>query len=129
MACRAPRITYSPDAGPNDRLVALLHRLSIASTELLAATPPDPADRAAAHRLDAYWAARTQFIVAGLLVRPTASTQVLLAQVRNLLKRIAGSLARSDPPTARALLADLVQAQPARPEVGLALRQLGTATH
>lgn len=73
VAYIAPRITYAPDAAPGDRLVALLQRLSIDSTDLPAATPPDPAGRAAAHRLEAYWAARTQFIVAGLQVRPAAS--------------------------------------------------------
>lgn len=144
VAYIAPRITYAPDAAPGDRLVALLQRLSIDSTDLLAATPPDPAGRAAALRLEAYWAARTQFIVAGLQVRPAANAQALLAQVRNPLLavlrtspdfrpaydpllRIASSLARSDPHAARAVLTDLAQIQPARPEAGLALRQLGIA--
>ena len=144
VAYIAPRITYAPDAAPGDRLVALLQQLSIDSTDLLTATPPDPAGRAAAHRLEAYWAARTQFIVAGLQVRPAASAQALLVQVRNPLLavlrtspdfrpaydpllRIATSLARSDPHAARAVLTDLAQIQPARPEAGLALRQLGIA--
>ena len=144
VAYIAPRITYAPDAAPGDRLVALLQRLSIDSTDLLTATPPDPAGRAAAHRLEAYWAARTQFFVAGLQVRPAASAKALLAQVRNPrlavlrtspdfrpaydpLLRIASSLARSDPHAAGAVLTDFAQIQPARPEAGLALRQLGIA--
>lgn len=144
VAYIAPRITYAPDAAPGDRLVALLQRLNIDSTDLLAATLSKPAGRAAAHRLEAYWAARTQFIVAGLQVRPAASAQALLAQVRNPLLavlvtspdfrpaydpllRIASSLARSDRHAARSVLTDLAQIQPARPEAGLALRQLGIA--
>ena len=43
------------------------------------------------------------------------------------LLRMAGSLARNDPPAARALLAALTQAQPARPEAAMALRQLDVA--
>lgn len=144
VAYIAPRITYAPEAAPGDRLVALLQRLNIDSTDLLTATLSKPAGRAAAHRLEAYWAARTQFIVAGLQVRPAASAQALLAQVRNPLLavlrtspdfrpaydpllRIASSLARSDPHAARAVLTDLAQIQPAWPEAGLALRQLGIA--
>lgn len=73
VAYIAPRITYAPEAAPGDRLVALLQRLNIDSTDLLTATLSKPAGRAAAHRLEAYWAARTQFIVAGLQVRPAAS--------------------------------------------------------
>ena len=144
VAYIAPRITYAPEAAPGDRLVALLQRLNIDSTDLLTATLSKPAGRAAAHRLEAYWAARTQFIVAGLQVRPAASAQALLAQVRNPLlavlrtspdfrpaydplRRIASSLARSHPHAARSVLTDLAQIQPARPEAGLALRQLGIA--
>lgn len=43
------------------------------------------------------------------------------------LRRIASSLARSHPHAARSVLTDLAQIQPARPEAGLALRQLGIA--
>ena len=82
--------------------------------------------------------------MAGLQVRPAASAQALLAQVRNPLLavlrtspdfrpaydpllRIASCLARSDRHAARAVLTDLAQIQPAWPEAGLALRQLGIA--
>ncbi len=152
VAYSAPRITYAPDSAPGDRLVALLQGLTINPGELLAAVASDTANtantanNAAARRLDAYWAARTQFIAAGLQVRPMASAQALLAQVRDPLLavlrtspdfrpaydpllRMAGSLARSDPPAARALLADLAQAQPARPEAARALHQLDAAAH
>jgi spermidine synthase len=144
VAYRAPRITYAPDSAPGDRLVALLQRLAITSSELVAAEPLDAANNAAALRLDAYWAARNQFIATGLQVRPVASAQGMLAQVRSPLLavlhtspdfrpaydpllRMADSLTRSDPPAARALLANLAQVQPARPEAPAALRQLDIA--
>ncbi len=137
VAYRAPRITYAPDSRPRDRLLALLEAFSIAPEEVI--VPGAVAD--AGHRLAAYWAARNRFIEAGRSVRPSGDAQAMLAQVRlpllavlrqspdfrpayDPLWRMAAALARTDPPAARALLADLAQAQPARPEAGAALRLL-----
>ena len=140
VAYRAPRITYAPDSPPRDRLIALLRELHIAPTELIASTaesdwPP---------RLAAYWTARSRFIESGRDVRPSADVEHMLAQVRAPLLSIlhtspdfrpaydpllfmAAALAQTDAAAARELLSDLIQAQPARPEAALALREIGFA--
>ncbi len=103
---------------------------------------PEPGPAAAEpQRLAAYWAARDAFIAAGHGVRPSANAQAMLAQVQapllrvlhispdfrpayDPLLRLALALGRTDPAGARALLAALVLAQPARPEAAAALGQL-----
>jgi spermidine synthase len=139
VAYRAPRITYAPDSLPRDRLIALLHELTIEPSELVASTPGEawPA------RLAAYWHARNRFIESGRDVHPTADVRDMLAQVRAPLLEalhispdfrpaydpligMAMALARTDAAGARTLLTDLAQVQPARAEAGLALRELGT---
>lgn len=137
VAYRAPRITYAPDSLPRDRLLALLREFEVAPGELV--TAPD--DAGWLPRLAAYRAARDRFIEAGRDVRPSADVLQMLSQVRepllsvlrlspdfrpayDPLLRMAGVLARSDAGAARALLAELEQAQPARPEAAQALRQL-----
>jgi spermidine synthase len=141
VAYRAPRITYAPDSLPRDRLIALLHELEISPDDILAA-PREPAEAA---RLMAYWAARNRFVEAGRKVQPMADVQRMLAQVRepllavlrtspdfrpayDPLLRMAGALSRVDVAAARALLSELQQAQPARPEAAQALRELAGAT-
>jgi spermidine synthase len=140
VAYDAPRITYAPDSAPRDRLVALLRELDLRPDELID-TPPDAAF---APRLAAYWAARNRFIEAGRAVRPSADVRRMLAQVREPLLSVlrvspdfrpaydplllmAVGLGRSDASAARALLAELAQAQPARPEAAEVLRQLTDA--
>jgi spermidine synthase len=141
VAYRAPRITYAPDSRPADRLVALLHELTLAPDEVLA----DGVDAPTAARLAAYWRARDRFIDAGRGVQPSSDVHRMLAQVRqpllavlrtspdfrpayDPLLRMATVLARSDAAQARALLSELASIQPARPEAARALRQLdGTA--
>jgi spermidine synthase len=135
---RAPRITYAPDSMPRDRLVALLRELELQPAELVGSG----ADDAWQHRLAAYWAARSRFIEVGRDVRPTGDASDMLAQVRaplmsivrssadfrpayDPLLRMAMGLARSDIGRARAVLAELQAAQPARAEAALAYRQLG----
>ena len=137
VAYRAPRITYAPDSAPRDRLLALLGQLKIDPAELVEPGPDGDASR----RLAAYWAARDAFIAAGHGVRPSADAQAMLAQVQGPLLRVlrtspdfrpaydpllrlAVALGRSDAAGARALLAALVQAQPARPEAAAALGQI-----
>ena len=134
VASMAPRITYAPDSRPRDRLAALLAGLSIAPAEVILAD----AVADTGPRLAAYWSARNHFIEAGRSVRPSGDVQAMLAQVRlpllavlrqspdfrpayDPLLRMASALARTDPPAARALLADLAQVQPARAEAVAAL--------
>ncbi len=140
VAYRAPRITYAPDSLPRDRLVALLHELTIDPADLLEVAP----DAAMRQRLAAYWAARTRYIEIGRDVRPAGDVQRMLARVRDPLLSVlrispdfrpaydpllmmANALGRVDPAEARALLTELSQLQPARPEGGEVLRQLNGA--
>ena len=136
---RAPRITYAPDSAPRDRLLALLSALPAAPDHLLApAAAPDTA------RLQAYVAARQQFLVVGREVRARDDVMQMLAQVREPLLAVlrtspdfrpaydpllgmAMALAPRDPSQARALLAELTRLQPARPEAPDALRKLAAA--
>jgi spermidine synthase len=139
VAYRAPRITYAPDSLPRDRLFALMREISIEPGELIDAA----AESDWSPRLAAYWTARNRFIESGRDVQPSSDVHDMLAQVRAPLLSIlhtspdfrpaydplllmAGALARTDAPAARALLAELVEAQPARPEAALALREMGS---
>ena len=145
VAYRAPRITYAPDSLSRDRLIALLREVEINPDELLAARDDIPWDTAWASRLAAYWAARNRFIEAGRDVQPTSDVRRMLAQVRepllsvlhispefrpayDPLLRMATALARIDVAAARALLTELQQAQPSRPEAAQALRDLSGAS-
>jgi spermidine synthase len=140
VAYRAPRITYVPESLPRDRLIALLHELSIEPPEIIDAT----ADAAWTRRMAAYRMARTRYIEAGRGVRPSANVQDMLSQVRepllavlrispdfrpayDPLVRMAAILGHTDVLAARALLTELAQIQPARSEAGLALHQLAGA--
>jgi spermidine synthase len=143
VAYRAPRITYAPDSSPRDRLIALLHELSIEPEQLILPTPDPDWPR----RLVAYWVARDRFIEAGREVRPSSRVDDMLAQVREPLLSVlrispdfrpaydpllsmATSLARSDPSGARMLLTQLTRIQPARAEAtrALALVDAGAST-
>ncbi len=141
VAYSAPRITYAPDSLPRDRLIALLRETEIDPEELVAAG----ADSAWRSRLAAYWAARTRFVEAGRDVRPTPDVRRMLSQVRepllavlrispdfrpayDPLLRMAAALGRIDAAAARALLGELQQAQPSRPEAAQALRELSRAS-
>ncbi|MDP1902472.1 MAG: fused MFS/spermidine synthase [Rubrivivax sp.] len=137
VAYRAPRITYAPDSLPRERLRAMLKELSITPAELVDGV----ADLPEAPRLAAYWAARNGFIEAGRNVRPSGHVLTMLAQVRepllavlrtspdfrpayDPLLRLAAALGRTDAVAARALVSELVQVQPARPEGPALLQQL-----
>jgi spermidine synthase len=137
VAYRAPRITYVPDSLPRDRLIALLREFEISPDELVAAS----ADTAWRSRLAAYWAARNRFLDAGRDVRPSPDVRRMLSQVRepllsvlrispdfrpayDPLLRMASALGRIDARAGRALLTELQQAQPSRPEAAQALREI-----
>jgi spermidine synthase len=131
VAYRAPRITYASDSLPGDRLLALLAQLQVSPAEVIGPR----ADAATANRLAAYTAARDRFIVAGQHIRHSPDLRQMLSQVRepllsalrispdfrpayDPLLRMAAALAPSDPAAALALLSELQQLQPARPEAG-----------
>jgi len=137
VAYGAPRITYVPDSLPRDRLIALLREVEINPDELVSAS----AHAAWRARLAAYWEARNRFIEAGRDVRPSPDVRRMLSQVRepllsvlrispdfrpayDPLLRMATALGRIDALAARALLTELQQVQPARPEAAQALREL-----
>lgn len=138
----APFITYAPDSLPRDRLLALLKSLQPQPEALVArAAAGDKTEAVWNQRLAGYWAARTRFIEAGMSVRPSQDPRAMLTQVRapllaivrsspdfrpayDPLLNLAQALARIDRPAARSLLADLVQANPARPEAASQLRHL-----
>jgi spermidine synthase len=141
VAYRAPRLTYAPDSSPRDRLLALLHELSVQPDQLIApATDP-----AWARRLTAYWAARDRFIASGRDVQPASRVEDMLAQVRepllstlrispdfrpayDPLVSMATALAGSNVPDARALLVELTRIQPARSEAARLLARIGDET-
>lgn len=137
VAYRAPNITYAPSSPPRDRLIELLREMKIGPAELLT----DVSQSEWSARLDDYWRARNRFIAAGRDVRPSSDVREMLAQVRepllsvvrispdfrpayDPLLRMAAALSRVDREAARSLLRELLQAQPARPEAGEALREL-----
>ncbi|MDY0743712.1 fused MFS/spermidine synthase [Paucibacter sp. R3-3] len=132
VAYRAPRITYAPDAEPQDRLIALLGQVRITPTELTGTDSP---------RLAAYWSARQRYLDIGRGVRPSADVRQMLAQLqRPLLEvlhtspdfrpaydpllRMAMALGPMQPTQARALLGELAQVQPARSEARQALADI-----
>ncbi|MEK8050024.1 fused MFS/spermidine synthase [Ideonella sp. DXS22W] len=136
VAYRAPRVTYAPDGTPRDRLLALLPQLRLAPGELLVA-----GQAGAEQRLAAYRAASARFLWAGRDVRPASDVRQMLAQVGPPLLAVLGTspdfrpaydpllgmaraLAAQDGPAARALLTQLVQLQPARPEAAQLLQGL-----
>jgi spermidine synthase len=136
VAYSAPRVTYSPDSTPRDRLFTLLADSTVESAELIG--PAQESTPAA--RLTAYWKARNEFIQSGRNIRPSSDVRVMLAQVReplltslrlspdfrpayDPLLRMAVALSQSDPPAARELLGELMRLQPARPEAGEALNR------
>jgi spermidine synthase len=136
VAYRAPRITYVPDSTAGDRLIALLRELEISPDEVASTAEPGWENR-----LAAFWAARDRFIEAGRGVQPTADVRRMLAQVRepllsvlrtspdfrpayDPLLKMALALAEVDAAAARALLVELSQIQPARPEAAQALQEL-----
>ncbi len=141
VAHLAPRITYAPDSAPRERLLALLPALSISPAELLGAQAYSAPGSNSAARLTAYWQARRQFVEAGRHVKPSGDLRAMLAQVQrplldvlqlspdfrpayDPLVQMAKALAARDPEPASALLRELQQLQPARPEAGELLLEL-----
>lgn len=136
VAHLAPRITYAPDSAPRERLLSLLQELG---------AHPAPGD-ATEPRLAAYRAARRQFIEAGFHIKPSNNLHAMLAQVQGPLLQVlatsadfrpaydpllrmaqalAGSGNPADGAAAHELLTQLTRLQPARPEAGRILLELG----
>ncbi|MFC4309298.1 fused MFS/spermidine synthase [Steroidobacter flavus] len=137
VAYRAPNITYLPISTPRERLLELLSDVTVRPEEILADEQHSDWDR----RLAAYWTARNRFVVAGQHVRPTSDVRDMLAQVRepllevlhlspdfrpayDPLVRMAAALAGRDGAAARALLSELQQVQPDRPEAARLLSEI-----
>ena len=136
----APRATYAPDATPAERLTDLLRQWTVGAHELLAPAP----DGVPAARLNGYFQARQQYLLAGVGVRPVADPARMLAQVREPLLaalrlspdfrpayepllRLALALRSSDPPAAQALLETLARLAPAQAGAREALLQASPA--
>lgn len=141
VSYRAPRITYLPDSLPRDRLITLLRAVDIHPDELIGNDDTSLRDTDWTARLEAYWTARNRYLEMGSAVQPTTDVRRMLATVRepllsvlrvspdfrpayDPLLRMAIALGRIDPPAARALLLELQQVQPLRPEATRALRDL-----
>ena len=137
VATLAPRITYAPTSLPRDRLLQWLAQLAGDARD--AVDTGD--DTTALARLQAYWAARQRFLLAGRDVRPTSDARRMLQQVQaplldvlrtspdfrpayEPLVAMAQALARSDPDAATDLLAELQRIQPAWPDAAQAQQAL-----
>jgi spermidine synthase len=118
VAWMAPRNAYAPQDTPAERLLQWIGDMDVAPGELVEAEAQDT------RRLQAWRAARTQFLQAGLHVRPSPDAAHMLAQVRapllavlrtspdfrpayEPLMAIAQALAPSDPVLAQQVLQEL----------------------
>jgi len=75
VAHRAARVDYAPEAGPRERLGALLRLLPDAPVGVLAAGDP------ARDKLAAYWQARNRYLALGLEVHPDPDPRVMLDRI------------------------------------------------
>ncbi|MBC8025472.1 MAG: fused MFS/spermidine synthase [Steroidobacteraceae bacterium] len=134
VSYEAPRLAYAMDSAPRDRLIALLQMVDVGDDELFSHSATTP-------RLAAYRHARDRYLEAGRHVRPTSDVHAMLRQVREPLLAVlrlspdfrpaydpllgmAHELAQTDASGARALLTQLEEAHPARPEAREVLRML-----
>ena len=137
VATLAPRITYAPSSLPRDRLLQWLAQLAGDARD--AVDTGD--DTTAAARLQAYWAARHRFLLAGRDVRPSNDARRMLQQVQaplldvlrtspdfrpayEPLVAMAQALAATDPTAAADLLAELQRVRPAWPQATQAQQAL-----
>jgi spermidine synthase len=129
---RAPSFAYSNREPAYSRLLSFLGNLSPATGQVL--LPPRNAEETERHsRLAAYWAARNQFLKAGVGVKETDDVRQLVRQARepllavvrqsrdfdaayNPLLAMARQLSRTDVNAAEQLLLDLEKANPYRAE-------------
>lgn len=138
VAYTAPFVTYAPESRPRDRLLALVGELGIAPEDVV--IPTGDAEWEA--RLRAYLTARDLFLAAGRDVVANPDVRRMVAQVRaplmgvlrvspefapayDPLLQMGIALARVDPRAARALLVQLAEVAPGRPEAAQALVGLG----
>jgi spermidine synthase len=126
----APRFIYSRPQPASQRLIALINTFKPQPEQLLE-PPHNAAEAAAAARLDSYWQARNQFLLAGVGIARTNDARQLLRSVREPLLSVvrlshdfapaydpllilARRLYPIDPGESRALLLDLENANPVR---------------
>ena len=145
VAHAAPAATYAPKELPRERLQILLAALSVQPEDLFGLPVADglSGSEDARYRLAlaAYWQARNRFLEVGMRVQPSADPRRMLAQVQQPLLEVvsmspdfrpaydpllamAVGLSQVDVAGARALLAQLVQRNPGRPEAAVALQNL-----
>jgi len=125
VSYRVLRTAYAPAHAPRERLLALLHAVSLAPQELA------DVDGRTGQKLAAYWRARDLYLEIGSRVRPTGDLRAMLAQVQepllqvlavspdyrpahDPLLRMANALAVQEPAAGRELLARLHAIAPGR---------------
>lgn len=140
-ASMAPRTVYAPLPPAPERLLALIDALPRRAADAIA-LPPTTWAQGFAERLEAYWAARDAFIRLGATRAPTGDAardaEWLAPALVDIVRvspdftpayapavALARRLGATDTYGARALLAALIRAAPARPEAGAALAELG----
>lgn len=128
----APRFVYSEQEPASKRLLALIDAMPPRAADVQP-EDGDKAGRADNERLAKYWTARNRFIHAGAGVPQTRDVKELLSYVSEPLLEVvrispdfdpaylpllamAQNLVRIDPDDGRALLRQLIDANPARPE-------------
>lgn len=133
----APRFVYAKQGPASQRLIVLINALHAHAGDVL----EDAASAVQRERLEKYWAARDYFIRAGLEVPQTRDLRQLLGYVRELLLEtirvspdfdaayrpllaMARQLSRVDPQAGKALLNQLIEVNPARPEAKRLLDQI-----
>lgn len=136
---RAPEFVYATPEPASKRLLEVLAGMEATPSDVIAQAVPG--NRAFAARLADYWRARDTYLRAGIGVVPSADTNVMLARIREpLLSAVrlssdfvpayvplleaAADLHASNPPAARALLDELAETAPDRPEAAALKKQL-----
>lgn len=130
---RAPNFVYSTQQPPQDRLLALVEKLSPADPKDIVADYITEEDYLAPERLSTYWLARNSFLRAGTKIEQTADVRKLYESARqpllNVVRRshdfsaayfpllsIAYEMYPLDQTASYQLLTDLVRANPLRRE-------------
>jgi len=138
---QAPEFAYAANEPPYVRLLAFLDHLHPLPHQILQEAETD-AEKVVHDRLSAYWAARNKFLRTGVGVNRTESVEGMLRQVRdpllsivrespdfeaayNPLLAMAERLHPINPETARRLLFELEDANPARQDARKLRESLG----
>ncbi|SHJ09630.1 Spermine/spermidine synthase [Malonomonas rubra DSM 5091] len=143
---RAPAFVYSEQKPVQDRLVALVEKLSPADPEEIVAEYVTEEDYLAPERLSAYWVARNNFLRAGMEIEQTTDVRKLYESARkpllNVVREsrdfsaayfpllsIAYEIYPIDQDASYQLLTDLVRANPMRREAYMLRSKLFSSTN